>query len=255
MIYKIAVDNGHGIDTPGKRTPGPVDGVGRVVHEKEFNRPAADAFISACARQGFSTVDCAPGWDDVPLTQRWEAANAFGADAFVSFHYNAAGEDWVENATGIEVVYSQYAGERTHDLARNVLNELLLVRNQVDRGTKSDIQQVGFNIAVLHQTAMPAVLIEAGFMTSHKEAQYMLDTAFQHDIAEAATRGLCAWLNVPYIAPEATAPPEETQPPTDATVLYRMQVGAFTQYQNAQAQLEQLHALGYTDAFITEVKA
>jgi len=39
MSYKIAVDNGHGLNTPGKRTPPMPDG--RVIREWEFNYPTA----------------------------------------------------------------------------------------------------------------------------------------------------------------------------------------------------------------------
>ena len=100
----VAVDSGHGMETAGKRTPPlPEDLViggrvvrrkGEVIHEKEFNRAAADALIAALNRCGIDTIDVSPGTRDVSLANRYNAANNAGADLFISKHYNARGGAW-----------------------------------------------------------------------------------------------------------------------------------------------------------------
>ncbi|WFR56372.1 N-acetylmuramoyl-L-alanine amidase [Anaerocolumna sp. AGMB13025] len=202
MAYLIAVDSGHGMETPGKRTPAiPEDWFGKkkgeVIHEKEFNKPAAEYLIAALKRCGFDTISVSPGTDDVPLKDRYTAANNAKADAFISKHYNAATGKW-GGANGIETIISQYATSKTQKLADLVQAELVQAHKREDRGVKADIVQAGINIAVLHNTNMPAILTESGFMDNLIEAKTMLDPEFQRADAEATCRGICKYFGVTY---------------------------------------------------------
>jgi cell division septation protein DedD len=59
-------------------------------------------------------------------------------------------------------------------------------------------------------------------------------------VAEAICKGVCAYYKVAYKAP--------------ATKLYRVQVGAFRVYANAEKQLAELKKAGYTDAYIVQAR-
>ncbi len=202
MAYLVAVDSGHGMETAGKRTPAiPEDWFGKKkgdsIHEKEFNKTAAEYLITALKRCGFNTLNVSPGTTDIPLTERWAAANNAKADIFVSKHYNASTGIW-GNANGIETIISQYAGEDSKRLAELVQAELVQAHKRKDRGVKEDISQSGINIAVLHNTKMPAILTETGFMDNLEEAKTMLDPEFQKADAEATCRGICKYFGVTY---------------------------------------------------------
>ncbi len=203
MQYLIAVDSGHGIQTAGKRTP-PIPEKwfnkekGQAIHEKEFNKPTAEYLIAALQRCGFRTINVSPGTEDVSLTARWTIANKAKADAFISIHYNAKDGQW-GTQNGIETIISQYAGEESKKLAKLVHTELIKELGRTDRGVKTDIAQSKINIAVLHNTDMPAILTESGFMDNLKEAKTMLDPEFQKSAAEATCKGVCAYFGVPYI--------------------------------------------------------
>ena len=203
MAYLVAVDSGHGMETAGKRTPAiPEEWFGKkkgeVIHEKEFNKPAADYLITALKRCGFQTLNVSPGTSDLPLTDRWKAANAAKADIFISKHYNASTGNW-GNAHGIETIISQYAGEDSKKLASLVQAELVQAHKREDRGVKADIVQSGINIAVLHNTNMPAILTESGFMDNLAEAKTMLDPEFQKADGEATCKGICNYFGVKYV--------------------------------------------------------
>lgn len=203
MAYLIAVDSGHGMETAGKRTPVLPDNwltkkKGDIIHEKEFNKPAAEYLIQALMRCGFKTINVSPGTIDIPLKDRYTTANDAKADAFISKHYNAYKGVW-GSANGIETIVSQYANSSTTQLANFVQDELVKTHKRTDRGVKTDIKQSGINIAVLHNATMPAILTESGFMDNLEEAKTMIDPKFQKADAEATCRGICKYFGVTYI--------------------------------------------------------
>ena len=248
--YTIAVDSGHGMETAGKRTPAiPESWFGKkkgdIIHEKEFNKSASEYLIAALKRCGFDVINVSPGTADVALKDRYTAANNAKADAFVSKHYNALNGKW-GSQNGIETIISQFASDKAKKLAELVQTELVKTHKRTDRGVKTDIQQSGINIAVLRNTNMPAVLTESGFMDNLAEAETMLDPDFQKADGEATCRGICKFFGVTYVP--------ETEPVKASDTIYRVQVGAYSIRDNAEAARTRLKALGY-DAIIVAGKA
>lgn len=238
MSYLIAVDSGHGMTTAGKRTPTIPENwhgkkKGEVIHEKEFNKPTAEYLIKALKRCGFDTINVSPGADDISLKARYTAANNAKADAFISKHYNAFNGKWGKQ-NGIETIISQYASEKSKQLAKLVQTELVKEHKRTDRGVKTDLVQSGINIAVLRNTNMPAILTESGFMDNLEEAKTMLDPEFQKADAEATCRGICKFFGVTYVS--------EIE---EKDVIYRVQVGAYSNQNNANKVRERLKLLGY----------
>ncbi len=95
---KFVIDAGHGPDTPGKRTP---DG---SMREYQFNSAVARyAAELLTAYEGVQTLftHAADGSRDVPLKERTDRANVWGATALVSIHANASGDGW-SAAEGLE---------------------------------------------------------------------------------------------------------------------------------------------------------
>ena len=94
--YLIALDDGHGMNTPGKRTPPLtkdlyIDGKlvrkkGEVIKENEFNRAVVKYLAEALKRCGFDVLLVAPTDEDTPLSTRVSRANNANADAYVSKH-------------------------------------------------------------------------------------------------------------------------------------------------------------------------
>ncbi len=88
---KVLLDNGHGIDTAGKRSP---DG---KLREYDWNRKTANVTLSILKERGVDVELVVPEITDIPLSERSLRANAiakaFGASnvVYVSVHVNAAG--------------------------------------------------------------------------------------------------------------------------------------------------------------------
>lgn len=213
--YLIALDDGHGMETPGKRTPKLlkdlyIDGKlvrkkGQVIKENEFNRAVVKYLEKALKRCGFEVLLVAPTDSDTSLQSRVSKANIAKADAYVSKHYNAIGETWQTKAKGLVTIIHYNSQAKTKVLAKNVHEELWKLHenhNCTNYGVRKDTDISGYSLYVLRNTRMPAILTESGFMDNMVEAKYMLDTEFQKADAEATCRGICKTFGVPYVKPE-----------------------------------------------------
>lgn len=72
----IALDDGHGMQTAGKRTPPIPELGGRVMLENEFNRAVVKFLDVELRRCGFNTLLVAPTDVDTSLKARTDLVNA-----------------------------------------------------------------------------------------------------------------------------------------------------------------------------------
>ncbi|MEE0968631.1 MAG: N-acetylmuramoyl-L-alanine amidase [Clostridia bacterium] len=101
------------------------------------------------------------------LAERVNNANTWGADYFVSLHTNASVNP---QANGAEVlVYS--TSSPAFELAQSVLEQLTLSTGLRGRGV---VARPG--LYVLRRTAMPAILVEMGFITNPQNANLMANS-------------------------------------------------------------------------------
>jgi len=165
---KVVLDAGHGSHetTPGKRSPEPPP-VG--IYEGEQNR-IHTAYLKECLTAwGIKTLDWGGSDMNIDNRARAEAANAVGAELYISLHMNAEEVDLSEHpdgwgtASGITVFY--YPGSSRGREAAEAISAELAEGNLPDRGVKTA------KFTVLKYTAMPAVLIELGFMTNREDVK------------------------------------------------------------------------------------
>ena len=111
---KILIDNGHGENTPGKRSPD-----GRL-REWAYSREIADRVVSELRKKGIDAERIVKEDTDVPLFERCQRANAIYKETgkkaiLVSIHCNAAGSgaNWM-NAKGWSVFVSNNASRMIH---------------------------------------------------------------------------------------------------------------------------------------------
>lgn len=198
--YLISLDDGHGAETAGKRTPILPNGLkskdtGKsFMHENEFNRAVKRKLKDHLERCGFKTLLVAPTDVDTPLKTRTDLANAKKADAYVSIHANAFDGKFDGNdPEGIETFHypNSVNGKR---LATLVHKHLIKGTKQKDRGVKTA------NFHVLRETNMVSILVEAGFMDNLYEAKLLLSDPFREEVAIEIAKGICDYFKVPFVA-------------------------------------------------------
>ena len=197
MSKLIALDNGHGIRTPGKRTPKWTDGTKSIytkndfMHEWEFNRGVVKRLKVELERNGFRVLEVSPTDIDTSIIRRTRAANLAKADIYVSVHANALGNVWNEKVNGIETLTSG-KGESIA-LGKILQKHMVWASGLRDRGLKD-----GSWLGVVKGTHMPAVLVECGFMDNPAEAKMLNMAEYRQQMAVALCKGICEYYNVVY---------------------------------------------------------
>ena len=102
------------------------------------------------------------------LTARVLDANTWGADLFLSLHTNASVNP---SANGSECLIYSYSSEEAYAVAKDILEQMTLITGLRDRGV---IERPG--LYVLRRTAMPATVIEMGFITNPSDAELMVNS-------------------------------------------------------------------------------
>ena len=193
-VITISIDDGHGAETPGKRTPKFADG--SVMKENEFNKIVAGYLEVALKRCGFAVVQTSPENNDVPLSVRAKRANNANSDLHISVHANAYGNSW-NGANGIETFVYNLHDTRSTRAAKAIQKEMIKATELHDRGVKENP-----NLYILNSTKMPAVLVECGFMTNKKEAALLRSDSYRRTIAEAICKGVCVYFGMVYKQPK-----------------------------------------------------
>lgn len=192
--FTVAIDDGHGMDTAGKRTPLFSDGT--FMKENEFNRAVAEKLAVHLKRCGMKVIFTAPEIEDVPLSTRSYRANTAQANILVSIHANALTGEWGAQK-GIET-YVYKKGGQAEILAKCVHKRLMEGTPFYDRGIKEA------NFHMLRETYMPAILVECGFMDNIKEALLLMSGAYRDECAEEIAKGICDYSGIKYIPEEIT---------------------------------------------------
>lgn len=229
----IALDDGHGMQTAGKRTPF-IPEINRFIHENEFNRAVVRLLNAELKRCGFKTVLTAPSDSDTPLATRVRTANNARADLFISVHYNALDGKFDGNDPEGFSAHIDPSGGKSQKFAQIAIKHLSKGTLQKNRGV------VKQQLYVTANTKMPAVLFELGFMDNKREALLMIDPAFQKECAVELAMAVCEYYNIAYKGsdiPKVTKPvpvaPQIIKPPESAvkvgSLITKQDVPAYAQ--------------------------
>lgn len=199
--------------------------------EKDLNLAIARACGETLSRHGVKVLLSRTADENDPVDQEVRECNIFAPDLAVDIHNNAGGGD------GAETYYSRVGGVGK-TAAENILSEITKL-GQKSRGAKTRINRSGSDYyAFIRDTKAPAVIVECAFVDSTDIA--LIDTEAERvKVGEAIARGILDTLGLRYV-PNVAA---------DGSV-YRVQCGAFTKRENAEAQLARLKKAGF-DAIIT----
>ncbi len=220
-LQTIVLDPGHGGHDPGAIGPG-------GLQEKELTLDVARRLAAILQEELGVTVVLTRTRDQfLPLQERTAIANRHKADLFVSIHVNAArggsptgtetyflSSEATDNAARAAAAFENKvieleAGPRTgsRDLLRSILWDLAQsefqqessrlaegLQDSLERALRQPsrgVKQAPFY--VLGGAAMPAVLVEIGFITNPKEEERLQDEGYRDRLVRALAAGLAAY--------------------------------------------------------------
>jgi N-acetylmuramoyl-L-alanine amidase len=185
----VVLDPGHGAETVGKRSPD------NSVLEYAFNRDMAARVKAQLERHGVETILTVTNDVDMPLQERCDVANAYGADAFVSLHANADGngKSWTK-PNGWEI-YVYKKGSFSEQLANAIHSETIPASGLADRGVKDA------RYYVIRNVNMPAVRIEHAFYTNQTDIALLKSPEFRERLAVMDAKGILRFLGVQWLEP------------------------------------------------------
>jgi len=194
---KILIDNGHGIETPGKRSP---DG---LFLEYQYNRLIASRVTAELLDCGYDAQLLVPEISDIPLAERCRRVNAvcdeLGASnvILVSIHVNAAGSDgkW-HKATGWSayttpgITKSDLLAFDLYEAARKNLPGKVI--RQFNGPQEPDFEE---NFYILRHTMCAAVLTENMFQDCLKDVEFLQKNIGKAAITMLHVEGITEYVN------------------------------------------------------------
>lgn len=193
---KILIDNGHGENTPGKRSP---DG---VLREYLYTREIADDVVRELAKRGYDAERIVKENVDVSLSERARRANEFcgklGASnvILISVHCNAAGNgsEWMK-ARGWSA-YTTKGKTKADDLANCLYDaaESVFVGQKIRKDMSDGDPDWEENFYILQKTKCAAVLTENFFQDNKDDVCFLLSTEGKQQVVKAHVDGIIKYL-------------------------------------------------------------
>lgn len=169
----IILDNGHGINTPGKRSPVWRDGT--QLYEWKFNRIITKEIKKRLDNLGIESIILVPEDEDISLGERCRRANNIYSNRkdaiLISIHANAGGGTGWECWTSIGETKSDYYAKLLYNSAGQYLRGRRLRCDYSDGDPDLESQ-----FYILKHTYCPAVLTENLFMDNEKDCKFMLSS-------------------------------------------------------------------------------
>lgn len=188
------IDNGHGQDTAGKRSPD-----GRL-REYAYAREIAARLEKALKGQGVEAIRVTPEESDISLSERCRRVNGYCKEygtanvLLVSIHCNAAGDgsDWMQ-ARGWSAHVSLNASTASKQFARRLID----AAEEAGLKVRKYSHQVPYwtqNLAICRDTNCPAVLTENLFQDNKEDVDFLLSEEGKQTIVALHVAGIINYI-------------------------------------------------------------
>ncbi|GAF35350.1 N-acetylmuramoyl-L-alanine amidase [Lentilactobacillus farraginis] len=171
----VVLDPGHGGSDSGALSAN-----GR--EEKTYTLIFANLVAKKLRARGAKVIMTRHSDTTVPLYKRPQVATTNSANAFISFHFDSS--DVANTASGFTCYY-YHAGD-SKKLAQAV-NQKMTDLPLTNRGTNFG------NYLVIRDNAIPAILIEGGYINTDRDFRMIQSSAYQNKVADDVVAGLQAY--------------------------------------------------------------
>lgn len=228
MAKKVFLGVGHGGSDPG---------ASKYLIEKDVNLVMAKACRDYLEYNGIHVLMSRTKDENDQLADEIRECNEFNPNLAVDIHNNSGGGD------GFEAYY--YTGGGTSKaLAFNIEKEVISI-GQNSRGIKTKVNSSGKDYyGFIRQIKAPSVIVEGVFVDNATDVKIADTEAEQKAFGYAYARGILKTLGM--------TPKDIPTTSSTSDKLYRVQIGAFKNKENAVALKVKLNNMGLTDVIIKE---
>lgn len=202
---KILIDNGHGIDTLGKRSPYSASGVMPAIpfFEYKWNREIAEKVVGNLNELGYDAELIVNEIEDIPLETRAIRVNnmcdILGKDnvILISIHSNACGNGskWEKGAgweayTSIGNTKSDKLAEVFYKKAKEIFSDRKIRYDWSDGDCDKEA-----SFYIIKRTKCPAILTENFFYDNIDDVQFILSDEGREKIIKLHVDSIIEYLN------------------------------------------------------------
>lgn len=211
---KILIDNGHGVNTSGKKSPD------KQLLEYKYNREIAIKLVAELKANGYDAERIVTEETDISLVERCRRVNAIcnkiGTDnvILISVHVNAAGSGGVWRSAGGWCAYTTRGVTKSDAIATKLYEaakvSLAAYAEALEAGKKTglyDSKQRPFrtdyqdgdadqeaDFYIIKNTKCPAVLTENLFMDNKTDMAFLLSEAGRTAIVDLHVNGIINYI-------------------------------------------------------------
>ena len=208
---KFALNAGHGYNTPGKRCLKSLDP--NETREYILNKRICDKIQDILKEYSGIEILRIDDGTELSISARAKKANTWKADCYIAVHHNAGLNG--KQGGGIEVYTYLDVDQKTLDLQKDIYDGLIahtgLKGNRSNPLRKADLGEC-------RETAMPAVLIENGFMDSPTDTPIILTEDYADKSAEAIAEVIVKMAGANKAEETAPTPNPTPDPSPEPTV-------------------------------------
>ncbi len=193
----VALDAGHGGTDPGAVSGDYTEKVVNLAIVKKIQALlAGDKQIGVILTRSTDLL--------VPLEERIRIAQDGGASLYVSVHVNSyTTADASGVGTWVDLTRKESESDATYQLARRLVDAVVAATGARNRGIQTQD-------SYLQRTAMPAVMVEVGFITNPTERALLFDSTYQDKMAAGIVAGIRDFLGWQATSPSAATAPAST---------------------------------------------
>lgn len=170
--YVIAIDPGHGGEDIGRDS-------GDIV-EKNVTMDICSKLETMLEGQGYQVIMTREDDSRISKEDRVQRANESQADLLVSIHGGYSEDSGASGA----VSYYDADDKQSKYLAQMIQEALVKETGASDGGSMEG------SFSIVSDTEMPAVLVEAGYLSNETDAANLADDTYQNNIAKGIAKGI-----------------------------------------------------------------
>ena len=191
----VLIDNGHGVNTPGKCSPD------KQIREYSYAREIASLLEQKLKEKSITAIRIVTEENDVPLSTRVSRVNTickeFGSQncCLVSIHLDACPPNngkW-HDARGFSVRVAKNASQKSKKLARCLYEQAEALNLKGNRSVPPEKYWVQ-NLAICRDTNCAAVLTENLFQDNKEDVKFLLSEEGKNAIVQLHLKGILSYI-------------------------------------------------------------